>query len=157
MSPPQKRWKREGRDSATLVSCTGRNRGHHSLGSRHKHQPIKTGMTHTEIQDPPETYGIDKTAIAEALDPQRQSKASPRANEILCTFPEEYCYATTSDACDSTGQNKHAAQGFTRWVDGGEHTKLEDEDETHQRKRIETDKEERRPEGWALTQHAEVV
>jgi hypothetical protein len=85
---------------------------------------------HTNVDDPPYTDRRDEASVAKALHPQGEGESTPGANEKLGAFPEEDRDSTAGCSGDGTREDKHSAKGFTGWIDGGEHSELEDEDET---------------------------
>ena len=52
----------------------------------------------TDVHDPPETNLMNETAISEALDPESESKSTPRADEIPRSFPKENGHTTSHEA-----------------------------------------------------------
>lgn len=80
---------------------------------------IRDEETHTNVEDPSETDGLDHAAIMETLNPQAKCEAAPSTNAITSPLPEENGDATASNASYGTGKNEHATYGFGWGVDGG--------------------------------------
>lgn len=53
---------------------------------------------------------MDEPPISEALDPESESKPSPRTDEKLGGLPEENGHAASHDAGDGTGQHEETTK-----------------------------------------------
>ena len=106
------------------------------------HQDAEDRELLTDIHDPSETERVNDAAIVEALNPQGKSEASPRANEILGSLPEENGDSSARYAGDDRGEHEEATQRRVRGIHRLKDSKTEDEDEACEGECVEADEEE---------------
>ena len=86
----------------------------------------------TNVQDPAKSYRSNKPAVTETLHPKSNGKASPCADEVPGSLPEEDGHSAACDAGNATCQHEEASQCLGWRVDGLQNTELEDEDKTNE-------------------------
>ena len=87
----------------------------------------------TDEHEPAEANRLDEAPIPEALNPQGEGEAAPRADEVLGRLPEEDGDASTSNTRHAAGQDEHTTDCVIWRVDGGKNPELENQDEADER------------------------